>query len=57
MGKRVIYELPDEDEKAGYSTATVARLDGRKVAGLGWKPIYHAADALERTLRIMGVGG
>lgn len=57
VGKRVIYELPDEDEKAGYSTATVARLDGRKAMGLGWKPIYHAADALERTLCIMGEGG
>lgn len=53
VGKKVIYELPDEDEKAGYSTATVARLDGTKAAGLGWKPVYRVADALERTLRIM----
>ncbi len=53
VGKKVIYELPDEDEKAGYSTATVARLDGTKAMGLGWKPMYHAVEALERTIHIM----
>lgn len=55
VGKKVIYELPDEDEKAGYSIATVARLDGGKAMKLGWKPMYHVADALERTIRIMQV--
>lgn len=55
VGKKVIYELPDENEKEGYSTATVARLDGTKAMRLGWKPLYGTADALERTIRIMEV--
>ena len=50
---KVIYQLPDELEKVGYSTATKARLNGAKILQLGWRPIYNVSDALERTIRIM----
>lgn len=53
VGRDVIYEMPDERERAGYSTVTVARLDGARVKELGWKPLYNARDALVRTIRIM----
>ena len=34
-GKKVIFELPDEIEAAGYSKATKARLNSNKLACLG----------------------
>lgn len=52
-GKRVVFELPDELEKSGYSTATKARLDGNKIKQLGWKPKYDIKSGIERTLEVM----
>ncbi len=51
--KKVVFELPDEVEASGYSTATKARLDGHKLAALGWKPKYDIRSGLERTIRIL----
>ncbi len=36
--RKVVFELPDDVEKAGYSTATKARLAGSKIRKLGGKP-------------------
>ena len=52
-GKKVIFEIPEAVEAAGYSKATKARLDGSKLAQLGWKPLYNIHSGLERTLRIL----
>ncbi len=52
-GKRVVFEIPDEVESAGYSKATKARLDGKKLAELGWKPNYDIEKGIERTIRIL----
>lgn len=52
-GKKVIFELPDATEQAGYSTATKARLDGSKLQGLGWSARYTIQEGLERTLSIL----
>lgn len=52
-GKEVVFEIPDAVEAAGYSTATKARLDGHKLAALGWKPKYDIKTGLERTIRIL----
>ena len=51
--KRVVFEIPDAVEAAGYSTATKARLDGHKLEALGWKPKYDIVGGLERTIRIL----
>ncbi len=51
-GKKVVFEIPDEVEAAGYSTATKARLDGHKLASLGWKPRYDIRTGIERTMKI-----
>lgn len=51
--KKVIYELPDEVEAAGYSTATKARLDGQKLMKLGWKPKYDINSGIKRTISIL----
>ena len=52
-GKKVIFELPDAVEAAGYSTATKARLDGSKLKTLGWSPRYDIKGGLERTIAIL----
>lgn len=51
--KKVIFELPDAVEKAGYSKATKARLDGSKIKTLGWKPMYTIDEGLKRTVEIL----
>lgn len=52
-GKKVVFELPDAVEAAGYSKATKARLDGSKLKNLGWKPKYDIKSGMERTIRIL----
>lgn len=52
-GTRVVFELPDEVEKSGYSTATKARLDGRKLGALGWKPHYDIRGGIFRTMDVL----
>ena len=53
VGKEVVFELPDETEKAGYSKATKARLNGSKLKKLGWKARYDIKEGLVRTLKMM----
>lgn len=52
-GKKVIFEIPDAVEAAGYSTATKARLDGSKLKALGWSPKYDVKTGIERTIEIL----
>jgi nucleoside-diphosphate-sugar epimerase len=53
-GKQVVFELPDGVEAAGYSRATKARLDGRKLRELGWESRYDISMGIERTMKILG---
>ncbi|MCM1081966.1 MAG: NAD-dependent epimerase/dehydratase family protein [Clostridium sp.] len=53
VGKRVVYELPDKVESAGYSKATKALLDCQKLKGTGWTPLYGIQDGLIRTIDIV----
>ena len=52
-GKKVVFEIPDAVEAAGYSTATKARLDGSKLKGLGWNARYEMSEGLKRTIGIL----
>lgn len=52
-GKNVIFDLPTEKEKQGYSVAMKAILSNKKLLGLGFKPIYTMEDAINRTVRIL----
>lgn len=52
-GTKVIFELPDELEKSGYSTATKARLDSAKISRLGWKAKYDIKAGIDRTIDIL----
>ena len=53
-GKKVVFEIPDAVEAAGYSKATKALLDGSKLKKLGWKPRYAIKEGIERTMDILG---
>lgn len=52
-GKKVVFEIPDEVEAAGYSKATKARLNGSKLQNLGWNPRYNIKSGMERTIDIL----
>ena len=52
-GVKVVFELPDAVEKAGYSTATKARLDGSKIKALGWRPRYDIRSGMDRTVDML----
>lgn len=51
--KEVVFDIPDENEKKGYSTATKAIMTSDKINSIGWKPYYNIVDGLKRTLDIM----
>ena len=50
---KVVYEVPDEIESIGYSKATKARLDSKKLQNIGWKAKYDIKSGMERTIRIL----
>lgn len=52
-GSKVIFELPDAVERAGYSTATKALLDTGKITALGWRASTPIKEGLEKTVRIL----
>ena len=52
-GTKVVFEMPDDAEAAGYSMVTKARLDGGKLQKLGWKAKYDIRGGLERTINIL----
>ncbi len=52
-GTRVVFELPDQVEKAGYSTATKALLDSSRIEQLGWKAQTAIAEGLGKTVHIL----
>lgn len=49
-GTQVVFELPDEAEQKGYSTATKAMLDASKLEKLGWKPHVNLPEGLACTV-------
>lgn len=52
-GHKVVYDLPSETEKKGYSIADTALLDNTKLLSLGFRPRYEMKDAVERTITIL----
>ncbi len=53
-GKEVVFEIPDEAERKGYSTATKALLDPSGLNALGFVPRHSIREGLEMTVRILG---
>ena len=52
-GGDVVFELPDEVERAGYSTATKALLDGSRLRELGWKAMYDFPTGIAHTVELL----
>ena len=51
---QVIYDIPSETEKAGYSTATKATMTSNKANhDLGWQALFSVESGIKRTIRIM----
>jgi len=53
-GKQVVFELPEESERKGYSTATKALLDAGKLEALGWRAQIHLQEGLKCTVEAYG---
>ena len=52
-GTKVIFDLPEADEKKGFSVSQDALLNEDKLLNLGWTPRYTLEDGLKRTIRIL----
>ena len=52
-GRKVVFELPSETERKGFSIAMRAILDNTRLKGLHWQPTYTMQDAINRTLSIL----
>ena len=52
-GRKIVFDLPDATEQAGFSTATTARLDSRKVHALGWAVLYDIKSGIHETYATM----
>lgn len=52
-GKQIVFEIPDETERLGYSIATQAILAAQRLNDIGWQPRYTMQEALERTITIL----
>lgn len=55
-GCKVVYELPDEAERVGYSTATKAVMRGEKLKMLGWAPYYDIETGIKLTIGMLRDG-
>lgn len=52
-GRQVVFDLPSETERKGFSVAMQAILTNSRLKGLGWMPYYNIKYAIERTLKIL----
>lgn len=53
VGKKVIFELPSETERAGYSKATKATLASDKIKETGWKSYFDIKEGLHHTIDVL----
>lgn len=52
-GTKVVFELPNQVENIGFSKATKARLDSKKINELGWFAKYTIDEGVKRTINIL----
>lgn len=53
VGTKVVFDLPDEIEKNGYSMATLAVMNSSKVNDLGFKVSSNISERLEETINML----
>ena len=49
-GTRVLFQLPEETERRGYSPTTKGMLDASRLKGIGWQPRVHIKEGLTDTV-------
>lgn len=52
-GRSVVFDLPSEAERKGFSIAMNAILDNSRIKGIGFVPHYTIEDAIRRTIDIL----
>ena len=52
-GSNVVFDMPDEMERRGYSTASKALLDAEKLQALGWSASYDIDTGIRETIDIL----
>ena len=52
-GKEVVFDLPSEGERKGFSIAMQAVLSNERIKSIGFKPRYNMCDAISRTCTIL----
>lgn len=52
-GTKVVFQIPDAVESAGFSKATKAVLDSSKLKALGWKPLWDISAGIRCTMEIL----
>ena len=53
VGRKVIFELPSEIERKGYSNSQVSRMNSDKIKTLGFMPKYDIRNGTTRTIEIL----
>ncbi|MCR5752146.1 MAG: NAD-dependent epimerase/dehydratase family protein [Kiritimatiellae bacterium] len=54
-GCKVVFDLPEAVEAAGFSKATKARLKGDKLKMLGWRFSYGIEEGIIRTMKVLRI--
>lgn len=52
-GRSVVFDLPSEAERKGFSIAMNAILDNSRIKGIGFVPQYTIEDAIHRTIEVL----
>ncbi len=51
-GRKVVFEQPEDAEKAGYSKVSRSVLNAQKLEALGWKAVYSLDEGIGQTISI-----
>lgn len=52
-GRSVVFEIPEESERKGYSVVANGLLDAAKIRELGFRAKYNIEEGISRTVRIL----
>ena len=52
-GRKVVFDLPDEIERKGFSKPQNSVLNGEKIKELGWQAQHNLKDGMELTISIL----
>ena len=53
VGRKVVFDLPDEQEAAGFSKVSIGVMDTKKMQGLGWRAFDDVKSGTRKTVDIL----